>query len=76
MTELQAPLWLWGGGTYLVHVGSDGPLWLRITAGGRTQDLRLVNGNIVLGIRLPPESKWYPIVFEASKPGLRLDYFE
>jgi hypothetical protein len=76
MNELQAPLWFYGAGTYLVHVGSDEPLWVRISAGGRTQDRRLVSGNMVLGLRLPPALRWRPIVFEASKPGLRLDYFE
>jgi hypothetical protein len=29
--ERQVPVWIYGAGTYQVHVGSDRPLWVRLT---------------------------------------------
>jgi hypothetical protein len=72
MIERQAPVWVYGEGTYQVHVGSDVPIALRLSADGSAQDRRLVTGNTMLSVRLDG-FRWHAIVFDASRPGLRLD---
>jgi hypothetical protein len=74
MMELQAPIWIYGPGDYAdVHVTADVPTLVTITADGRLQDRRLVSGSTSLHLRLEGLT-WHPVVFEATQPGLRLDY--
>jgi hypothetical protein len=74
MTELQAPLWLYGAGNYKMHVTADIPTLVELSVGGHLSDRQLVSGSAQLNLQLEGNTPtWQAVVVEASRPGLELD---
>ena len=74
MTELQAPLWLYGAGNYKMHVTADIPTIVELSVGGHPSDRQLVRGRAQLNLQLEGNTpNWQAVVVEASRPGLELD---
>jgi hypothetical protein len=71
MTERQAPVWLFGAGPFRLRVSSATPLHLRVSTGGRVVFDREVTGSSTVSVRFD-DTAWHPLVFDASRPGLRL----
>jgi hypothetical protein len=74
MNELEAPLWLFGAGHYVLRVTAEVPTLVEISVDGRLSDRRIVSGSMPLNVQLEGESlHWQAVVVEASRPGLELD---
>jgi hypothetical protein len=72
MTELQAPFWLYGQENWRLEYSSDEPIRLTISLDGEQVAEMLVDGTGVWIPRLE-QGRWHSVVFEVSRPGLRLD---
>jgi hypothetical protein len=72
MTELQAPLWLYGGENWRFEYSSEEPIRLSISVDGEHVADTLVDGAGVWIPRLEP-GRWNAVTLDASRPGLELD---
>jgi hypothetical protein len=71
MTELQAPIWLYGPGPYDLRLSADTAIRVSVTAEGRSLYEGAPGSGAVARISLPG-SGWHPVVVESSKAGARL----
>ena len=72
MIELQAPLWLYGDELSRLAYSSAEPIRVTISVDGEEVADTLVDGEGVSTLQLEA-GRWHAVVFEASRPGLRLD---
>jgi hypothetical protein len=74
MTELQAPLWLYGAGSYELRVTAETPTVVEVSVDGHSSDRRLVSGSMPMSLQLEGMTpRWQAVVVEASRPGIELE---
>ncbi|MEO8290879.1 MAG: hypothetical protein ABI649_07785 [Gaiellaceae bacterium] len=72
MTERQAALWLFGTGPFDLRVAAEASTHLLVSAEGSVLFDREVLGPSTVRVRFD-DAAWHALVFDASRPGLRLD---
>jgi hypothetical protein len=70
-TELQAPFWLYGRGPFTLTFTTEEPIRATIIANGETVYDDHIDDRATVRLNFP-EDEWYPVILNATSPGLSL----